>query len=161
MTLDLIVALAQIAGSLAVVVTVVVLIIQMRESAKSSRMTGQQIVNDGWLDVARLVAEDPEITRIYREGMRDFTSLSTDDQWRFGAIMQIAFASHQNWFLFGQKESRVTALDSVRAKWMVTQSGPRYWWPRARQLYHPDFQAYIDDLINQANASAAQGESPA
>ncbi len=160
MSLELLVAVAQIAGSIAVVVTVVFLAMQVRENTKVSRMTGHQMASDGWLAVAHLVAEDPEIARIYREGIKDLRSLSTDDQWRFGALMQIAFASNQNAFLFGEHATHAKKLEDQRANWLVNQPGPRYWWPRARNLYHPDFQVYVDEMFARADANTKETMSP-
>jgi len=149
MSLELIVAVAQIAGSLAVVLTVVVLALQVRENTKTSRMTGQQLVNDGWIEVARLVAQDAEIARIYREGVRDLSALGVDDQWRFGALMQIAFSSSQNAFLFGDEIQKSHMNSRLADNFMLRQLGPRQWWPRAKTLYHPEFQAYIDRRLEE------------
>lgn len=147
MSLELLVAVAQITGSVAVVVTVAVLALQVRENTKTSRMTGQQMVNDGWIEVAHLVAQDAEITRIYREGMKDLSSLGPDDQWRFGALMQIVFASSQNAFLFGDEIQKSRMNSRLADNFMLRQPGPRQWWPRAKDLYHPQFQAYMDQRL--------------
>lgn len=156
MSLALLVAIAEIAGSIAVVATVAFLALQVRENTRASRMTGQQMINDGWLQVAQMVATDPDTARIYREGMKDLPALSTDDQWRFGAIMQIAFASSQNAFLFGDNAS-LEGLEAVRAQWLIARPGPRSWWPRAKRLYHPDFRDYVDGLMAQVDVPAEGG----
>lgn len=166
MSLELLVAVAQIAGSIAVVVTVAVLALQVRENTKNSRMMGQQLVDDGWIEVARLVAQDAEITRIYREGMKDLRALGPDDQWRFGALMQIVFSSSQNAYLFGDEIQKSRMNSRLADNFMLRQLGPRQWWPRAKDLYHPDFQAYMDKRLEEyglptERAPAAQeGETP-
>jgi hypothetical protein len=156
MTLDIFVALAQILGSIAVFVTVIFLALQVRENTRTNTVMTRQFVDDGWLEVTRLVAQDPEVARIYRDGLKDLSVLNSEDQWRFGALMQLALVSYQNRFLFGQDTPYDRQLQRYRLLWLVGQAGPRAWWQRARQAFEPRFQAHVDELL----ATVDEGQAP-
>ena len=78
--------LAEIFAAIATVITLAYLAIQIRQHSKSSRAEASRGTVDG-NDAMLAVAQDPELTKIFVDGLSDFNSLDLYEQTRFSYIL--------------------------------------------------------------------------
>ena len=83
MNWDAISAVSQLVGSIAVVVSVLYLAVQLRSSTRVARVAAQDAAAAALRDITKPFMENAELGRVWRIGLEDFQSLSADDQARF------------------------------------------------------------------------------
>jgi hypothetical protein len=83
MNWDAISAISQLVGSIAVVVSVLYLAVQLRSSTRVARVAAQDAAAAALRDVTKPFMENAELGRLWRAGLEDLSKLSPDDQARF------------------------------------------------------------------------------
>jgi len=83
MNWDAISAIAQLVGSIAVVLSVLYLGVQVRQSTRVAKVAAQDAAAAAVRDVTNTFMESGEMARIWRAGLQNLSSLSPEDQARF------------------------------------------------------------------------------
>lgn len=76
-------AISQLISSIAVVVSVLYLAVQLRSSTRVARVAAMDAAAAALRDVTKPFMENAELARIWRIGLEDLKALSPDDQARF------------------------------------------------------------------------------
>ena len=76
-------AVSQLVSSIAVVLSVLYLAIQLRSSTRVARVAAMDAAAAALRDVTKPFMENAELGRVWRTGLENFGSLSADDQARF------------------------------------------------------------------------------
>jgi hypothetical protein len=76
-------AVSQLIGSLAVVISVLYLAVQLRSSTRVARVAAQDAAAAALRDVTKPFMENAELGRVWRVGLENLNSLSAEDQARF------------------------------------------------------------------------------
>ena len=137
MTLEDLGNLGEFIGAIGVVLSLLYLGLQIRQNTRqmeqSTRSTEFAAVHALIQDEQQfrlLVAQDSESMRIYREGLRDFESLTEEERWRFGALMQYMFSN----FLMHWRSIDLGLADfdesiAIAGVFLVVRRpGARSWW---------------------------------
>jgi len=107
--------------------------------------------------VSRLLAEDPEVARIWWTGHADRNSLSESDRQRFDPLIAMTFGAFDQEYDFFQDEVMSERVWNRRRRSMIyelQQRGIRQWWKDwGRALYEPEFCAYVDGMIREGEAA--------
>ena len=93
---EAIAAVAEILGSLAVVVSLGYVASQIRQSARESKRNVYRSVKTEIQEFRAMIAQSAQVARIYREGLKQSSELNEDDRWRFGALMQHQFSTSED-----------------------------------------------------------------
>src|SRR5438309_9504893 len=80
---DAISAISQLVGSLAVVLSVLYLAVQVHRSTRVARLATQDAAATALRDVTKPLMENAELERLWRVGLEDLNALSAQDQGRF------------------------------------------------------------------------------
>ena len=83
MNWDAISAVSQMIGSIAVVVSVLYLAVQLRSSTRVARVAAMDAAAAALRDVTKPFMENAELARIWRTGLEDLDALPADDKARF------------------------------------------------------------------------------
>jgi hypothetical protein len=83
MNWDAISAISQLVGSIAVVVSVLYLAVQLRSSTRVARVAAMDAAAAALRDVTKPFMENAELGRVWRAGLENLEALSPDDQARF------------------------------------------------------------------------------
>jgi hypothetical protein len=144
-------------AAIAVVISLVYLAIQIRQNTHSVRSsTFQAAIRDN-TEIIDPLLRDPELNRIWYEGIRDFDSLSTEERRLFATYMTTALLRLENLVY----QSRCGALDpesweGTRGNFKNTfsQPGTRVWWKRARHIFNRQLQDFIEkEILDNGRAS--------
>jgi hypothetical protein len=107
-------------------------------------------------DFSSLVVQDPDVARIFREGMADRSSLSEDDTQRFDFLLGLAFTAWNQEYQFvadgviGRSvwENRMRTMRRV-----VPLPGYRQWWTEWGDTYPDEYRNLVDDLLREGEAA--------
>ena len=83
MNWDAINAVSQLISSIAVVVSVLYLAIQLRSSTRVARVAAMDVAAAALREVTKPFMENAELGRVWRTGLENLNALSADDQARF------------------------------------------------------------------------------
>src|SRR3954463_5235446 len=83
MNWDEVSAIAQMIGSIAVVLSVLYLAIQVHQSTRIAKLAAQDAAATALREVTKPFAENAELARIWRIGLENLDALSAEDQSRF------------------------------------------------------------------------------
>jgi len=142
-------AISQIIGSVAVVLSVLYLAIQVHQSTRIARLSAQDAAATALRDVTKPFAENADLARIWRLGLEDLQSLSPEDQARFfHSTYQFLKAFETIHFHHCYK----LMDDEVWQGWCgllqhyIDSPGIEYYWQRRSDLFSRRFQQFVGSL---------------
>lgn len=155
MNWEMIGALGEVFGAIAVVLTLVYLARQIRDSAAQDRRHQEMEVAQASIQNLQAFARDPALADIWLRGLRDPLQLDPAETVRFGSIIMNIFQTFEISFHFG----REGGLHGFRAdpsrnslKDIVASPGVQEWWADRRHWYSVEFQAEVDRCIEEGAA---------
>jgi NADH:ubiquinone oxidoreductase subunit 6 (subunit J) len=86
MNWDAIRAIAELAGAVGVLFSIIYLAMQVKNNTEENKTHRNQSLIAGVADVSAQIASDPSLSEIVRKGMIDFESLDENDQFRFSFL---------------------------------------------------------------------------
>lgn len=134
-------ALAELSGSIGVIVTLAYLAIQIRQN---SRLISTSIANadrEATNDLSSLLASDREALRVFWAGLDNREHLEPLDRQQFDALLTMWWqAIHQS-----TQSAGPSALD--RFNWGFSKRGMRQWWNEYASTFPPDFRNLIEECF--------------
>ena len=121
-------AIAELLGSLVVVLTLIFLAVQLRANSVMIKNATLQNSSNAISEWARQLAENPDLYRIYRTGLVDDSALSNEDRGRFDLVLFQAFNSISN--IYEQYDNG--GLERERWKSELNMFGANYNTPGGR-----------------------------
>jgi hypothetical protein len=118
-------AIAELAGAIGVVASLAYLAVQIRQNTRSSHTSTYRSLKQEIQQFRAMLVQNPDIARIYREGLKNFRALNEDDQWRFGALMQYLFSSFEDYFRLRGASIMHDLRGDIR--WIAGRPGAREW----------------------------------
>ena len=143
-------------GGIAVVVSLIYLASQIRQNSRLLKASTASVTLEAANGMSNLIVQDPELSRIYFDGLADPASLSEPDQRRFNPLIGIQITGFQQQFRLardGSLGSEVWADMEQAQRWLAQQSGMKQWWLQWRNLYGEDFGDYMDGLMREGEAA--------
>lgn len=147
--------LGEFLGGAAVLVSLIYLGIQIRQgnrqvehNTRSLEVSTYRAITSDLNQFRSLLITDPDLGRIYLEGLKDPSRLQPGEQFRFRGLMQTLFANLE--LMHRVRQARLLELDSHDATLLgvAVMPGARAWWAQARYLYGKEFQHYVDGLVS-------------
>jgi hypothetical protein len=130
---------------------------QIRQNSKLLRASTASVSHDANSELNTLIVQQPEVARIFWEGMEDRDSLPMADQRRFTSLMAIAFQGNHQQYQFdrdgiGSPETWEYRERSMR--WLFQYPGMQQCWREQNGFFPLDFREYINRLIHEDEAAA-------
>ena len=154
MNLDQLANLGEFVGGVAVLVTLIYLVVQLRQNNANAKAASRQALLTGLHSGNFEIARDPEWIRLIGSGLADFETLSGDDKARFVFTVDHYIGNVTNGLLLYQQGilDRNT-LDGVVAALAIAlkcPGGADYW---QRILVAPEVRDFVDAYL-EANGDA-------
>ncbi len=155
-------AWGEVAGAVAVVVSLLYLSAQIRQGNRVAKAAAQESLAYSVRDITRQMAGDPEVYRIFQQGVEEFDSLEGDDRGRFfhlafqfGKAFESAHYHHERGLLDdGTWEGWLTVLGHY-----FHAPGWRKYWALRSDLYSPEFRAFVA-TVPKPDRRASAGTVP-
>ena len=143
MNWDAIGALAELAGALAVIGTLVYLAVQLRQNSALLKAQIATASRESTNQVTGLLASDREALRVFHAGLDSREQLDELDKQHFDAMVSLyleaLLQSYQQEFSEGLE----------RAHWMIRKRGFIEFWSEYEKLYNRGFRAQISDMMSE------------
>jgi hypothetical protein len=141
---------AEVVSGIAIVVTLVVLIFQIRQGTAAVRASTYQDVVDSITTTLHERAFDEDVARLWYTADAGEVLEGLDAE-RFNALAIANMRRFENayyQYLIGGIEP--SQWDGIRRALgtVVTTPGHRRWWPERRALFSEDFQMLVDDILD-------------
>lgn len=150
MTLDQIANVAEVIGTIIVVITVIYLTIQIRQTNKALRSNTAQATHDSVSMGYVTLATDGDLNRIFRKGCSDPSELTEDELGQFIAFWTFTMFATQNWFY----QRATQALDEeLTESWLrsigaaLQTPGFRFFWELRGYQFSNDLQIHVEELL--------------
>ena len=152
--------IAQIVGTLAVVISVLYLALQIRAQIRESRLNATRELAKDFRDLLADVGRDEELFSLFRRSLKDYDGLSDDDRSRIHMCFYLRiFGLHEQIYLhFRHKNIDKLFLISMQNRFadIVQTPGFRAWWRRNGDAYTVEFQDYVQTLISVKEPGSQQ-----
>lgn len=143
-------SIAEIIGAVAVVISLLYVGAQVRDSARAVRSAAVNDANAALQAWYLTLSNNRQLSELWLDGLFSEVRLDVDDEYQFTMTMQAAFLAFQNSFLLAQEGSLdEEIMRSITAGLLAIKDLPglqRYWGPR-RAYFDSDFVDYIDNLF--------------
>jgi hypothetical protein len=152
MTLQDIAAIGEAVGGLAVLITLVYLAYQFRQTARLERAAGQRDLLSQVRSWIELTVVDPDLFPVLQRGLNDWNSVSPSEKERCsGWAWSLLFIAEQALYMHRDGVIHVISykgfLDAALA--VVATPGGREWWIGARNIIGDDISDYVDDALER------------
>lgn len=138
-------SLAEILSGVAVVITLIFLIVELRENTGVMRATAFERNIQSFIDSRRMMAQDPDLTRITMELRSHYQSMSPEDQLRARVWWQSNFLSYEKAYYAGAY-GLLGASESERFTRLACDSLPTFDPELREQILQPLTQEYVSFL---------------
>ena len=145
MTIQELGSISELIAAIATVVTLAYLALQIRQHSRSSRAEAARGTMDG-NDAMLAVAQDPELTKIFVDGLSDFTSLTLYEQTRFaytfGAMIGSVARHYENVILGIIDEKHFKSSNWGHLVLLETPGGSQFWHTHIAS-FPPEFRDFV------------------
>ena len=138
---------AELVGAIGVIATLFYLAVQIRQNTRTIRAAAFQETMRDITAVADLAAQQPELSRIYLEGLNGLEKLNAEDRQRFGTFMLAFLRRVEN--LVYQTEQGLLDPDSWEGlrealRRIFARPGAVAWWEQSRHAFNRPLQNFVD-----------------
>ncbi len=149
MNWDAVGALAELAGAIGVIATLIYLSVQLRQNSALLASSVASSERDAINEVSRIIGADPAAALVFRSGLEDRQSLEESQRHQFDALMYMSINNYAEQFV--NKGRFDPSID-----WTLQRPGAQDWWRAYAQTYSDEFVAAIDQHLESLQSAAAQ-----
>lgn len=152
---DAIGAIAESLGAIAVLVTLIYLARQIQQNRESVKSASAETVLSNITVAYQNAATSSELGRIIFTGQENITDLTNEERgqfvfWFFGYFRILELAYHHH--LAGNFNESIWAGYGRHTHSLLSTSGVKQYWEMRKEVFSPEFRAYIDGLTKEASA---------
>ena len=149
MSWDAISAISQLVGSIAVVLSVLYLAVQVHQSTRVAKLGTQDAAAAALRDVTKPFMENAELERIWRVGLEDLGALSLEERTRFfHAAYQFlkAFETIHFHYAYGLMDKQLWKGWQGLLRHYVAAPGIIHYWKLRPDVFSERFRKFVDSL---------------
>ena len=149
MNWDAISAISQLVGSLAVVLSVLYLAVQVHQSTRVAKLAMQDAAATALRDVTKPLMENAELERIWRVGLEDISALSIEERARFfHAAYQFlkAFETIHFHYVYGMMDRDLWEGWHGLLRHYVVAPGMAHYWKLRPEVFSERFRNFVNSL---------------
>ena len=142
-------ATAQLISSIGVVISLLYLAIQVHRSTRITKLAAQDAATTALREVTRPFAENPEVERLWRAGLENLDSLTSDEKARFFHVAFQCLKAMETihfHYIYGVMEEQVWRGWRNLYRHYLACPGLIYYWQRRHDLFSEGFQQFVSSL---------------
>jgi hypothetical protein len=150
MSLELLGVIAEIIGAVAIIVTLVYLSIQVKDSARASRSAAVTDATTAMQAFYQELGSNPTTSKLFLDGLTKPESMSKEAQFQYLMMMHSCFLGFQrSFFLAREGTLDVSLRDSIgTAMHAVNQlPGMHLYWRQRKRYFQPEFVEWVESLL--------------
>ena len=144
-------SIAELISGIAVLITLIYLAIQIRQSTATAREAILRSQTDRNMDNSKFMAGTPGMMDIFIRAMDDPEAITKEERWQFGSYMFAMFLDFQeahHFYTTGRQDDYwwPTIRDNIKV--YLRRPGGQYWWhSQGRKMLDPKFIDFVDTEI--------------
>ncbi|RLA42583.1 MAG: hypothetical protein DRR06_07295 [Gammaproteobacteria bacterium] len=152
MNWDAIGAIGEIVGATAVVLSLLYLALQLRQSTNFARMEYHTKTIDSMAPSYHWRAANPHNARIFREGLQDFRTLNADERVMLDSVLSTIVLSFKD--ILEARKNNLLDSDTYKA-WegyvgaLISMPGGTLWWEQIKPGYTDEVQRAVASVIEK------------
>ena len=139
--------IGEIVGGLAVMVSVLYLAVQIRQSSRISKFEAHRSLSVSMTSIINDVARDPEMYRIWKAAVDTPDEASYDDRERFGMILYQAFTAFSDADRFADIDSDLVERYHAYLDRYLRMPVVLDWWSRQGQYFPEHFRRRVEKRL--------------
>jgi hypothetical protein len=146
---DAISAISQLIGSIAVVLSVLYLAVQVHQSTRVAKLATQDAAAAALRDVTKPFMENAELERIWRVGLEDISALSLEERTRFfHAAYQFlkAFETIHFHYSYGLMDQQLWKGWQGLLRHYAAAPGIAHYWKLRPEVFSERFRNFVNSL---------------
>lgn len=150
MTLEQFGIIADIVGAIAIIVTLIYLSIQIKDSARASRSAAVTDATTAMQAFYQELGSNPATSKLFLVGLTEPDTLSAEEQFQYLMMMHSCFLGFQrSYFLAREGTLDVALRDSIgTAMHAVNQLPGMYlYWRQRKGYFQPEFVQWVEGLL--------------
>ncbi len=158
MSLENIYYISAIIGTIAIVLSIVVLARELRQNTKALKSTMAREAGNGIQSWYLTIGNSPESSNLWINGMANPDNLSNEQLLQFFFLCQSVFWAFQtNFYLSkeGTLDSQIESSISNILLNVIEQPGFHLYWEQRQETFFPEFREYIDKVCTQKPSKAS------
>lgn len=153
MSLEVFNQISQIVAAAGVISSLIFVGVQIRQNTRATRAASHNSVSDSLNEINRMFAENADLSRIWLAGTADRRALTTEERWRFDAVMRAYFHVCETMFVqaalgAGDRSVMLAEEDGIRR--VMAAPGAREWWAENPYGFCAEFRTYVGKLAKPA-----------
>jgi len=150
MSLEQLGILAEVIGAVAIVITLVYLSIQVKDSARASRSAAVTDATTAMQSFYQELGSNPATSKLFLVGLTKPDTLSQEDQFQYLMMMHSCFLGFQRSFFLAQEGTLDVALrDSIGTAMHAVNHlpGMYLYWRQRKGYFQPEFVDWVEALL--------------
>ena len=146
-------AIGQIVGAIGVVVSLIYVATEVRNSARATQLASRRSISEIFTLLSRQLAEHPDLRELYYRGLHDFESLEGTDLVGFAQVMLQLFRAYEEAYyghLEGDVDPRLWRGWEAAMRDINGYPGVQAYWRSRSHWYSEEFAKYINQLQQTA-----------
>ena len=151
MNWDIAVAVAEIVGAIAVVLTLLYVARELRQNSRSLAITALRDTTSNWNEWSNMLATSGDLADIVARGNKAPGDLSESEMLRYGAYMQSFFdnvESYRALVVDHKIEKSLDVLESIVRR-RIVEKGIHAWWINNVEDYDDEFVSWVNVVIER------------
>ncbi|MFT4562885.1 MAG: hypothetical protein ACI9BW_002635 [Gammaproteobacteria bacterium] len=147
---EVIATIAEVVGAVAVIVTLLYLSTQIRQTNKAIRSSSFHEITNSWNEINGWMATDESLARILRIGLAKPEDLTEDEFARMSFVLLAAFHVMETIYFqreAGTVDSRLWEAEKRSMKTFLNSPGGRMWWKENPYSFTTDYRIFVDKEI--------------
>lgn len=153
-------AVAEIVGAAAVVVSLIYLAVQIRQSGRIGRLAAHQSLSDSISAAMEPFYSDTEMSRIWHLAATAPDELSPEERERFGIALYLIFGKFYNAYLLADIDPVLSGRYLELMDRFLVRPGVQSWWERQRTHFDPEYAALVQSRLEALTAKAERDPAP-
>ena len=149
MTLADISDISQTLGSAAVVASLILVGIQIRQNTSATRATSHHAISEALTRINLFWARNGGVTKLWLSGMHDRRALTAEERWRFDSTARAYFHVCETMYTqaaMGAGDQGIVRAEENGIKSVFVSAGIREWWVENEFGFSIEFRTYIEKL---------------
>lgn len=156
MSLEQLGIVAQIVGAIAIIITLIYLSIQVKDSARASRAAAVTDATTAMQAFYQELGSNPATSKLFLDGLTKPDTLSQESQYQYLMMMHSCFLGFQRSFFLAREGTLDVALrDSIGTAMHAANQlpGMHFYWRQRKGYFQPEFIEWVEDLLARAPLS--------
>ena len=152
-------AIGEVVGATAVVISLIYLAIQIRQTGRIGRFAAHQTLSESLSSIVEPLYSDPQLSEMWALAESQPEKMTAEQRERFGIVLYSIFGSFYNAHLLSKLDPDLSRQFLRLMDRFLVRKGVQAWWQRQGRHFNPEFCSVVDERLTAVVAKTSDGGS--